>query len=298
MNALDKVSLPRSFFRRHILDRGNSGVPGRAPVRLLFEVWLGLVLVAVALTASEPTAPPSQEDAAPEAEVGSEVGDDWFWDVSVGIESARGPSLPSDRAFDHRLFGLEPGEMNARYRRSSAAAFEASIGYRVQGRLAIAVALSRSSHDVDVDVAAELPHPFFFSRPRSVEGAVGAARGQLSLHVSAMWRIREGKRLEFALFGGPSWFEYDEEIVVGLEFESEYPYDEAELTGGEILMHSSVTAGLHLGAQVAWWFRPRAGLLGTVRHVYGPDEFELPDGTRLDLDAGGLQALVGIRYRF
>ncbi len=273
--------------------------PGRPRARF-FVAWLGLVLTAVALTASEPLAPPSrgEREAFPGAEVDAESGGDWFWGVSLGLESASRPSLPQPLAFDHALFGLEPGEMAARYGRSDATAFEASMGYSVQGRLAIAVTLSTSSHDMDVDVAAELPHPFFFDRPRSVEGAVAAAREQLSLHVSAMWRVREGKKLEFALFGGPSWFELEKEILAGLEFESAYPYDEAMLTEGNVLTHSSVTPGLHLGAEAAWWFRPRAGLLGTIRHVYGPDEFELPDGTRIDLDAGGLQALIGLRFRF
>lgn len=263
--------------------------------------WLGLALTAVALTASEPLEPPLPEEreAPPGAEVDSKVGGDWFWGVSLGLEFPSRPSLPNPLAFDHPLFGSEPGEMAARYRGSSGTAIEASMGYGVQRRLAIAVTLSTSSHDMDVDVAAaELPHPFFFDRPRSVEGAVAAAREQLSLHVSAIWRVREGKKLEFALFGGPSWFELEKEILVGLEFESAYPYDEAMLTEGIVQVHSSVTPGLHLGAEVAWWFRPRAGLLGTIRHVYGPDEFELPDGTRIDLDAGGLQALMGLRFRF
>ncbi len=266
--------------------------------------FLGLLVAASALTASAPPAMRSWEQGAgadDEARSGVESGTepvrDWFWGVSVGVESASGPAS-RPRAFDHPLFGFEPGKLDARYERSAAAALEASMGYRVRGRLAIAVALSRSSHDMDVDVAAELPHPFFFDRPRPVEGEVEARREQFSLHLSAMWRIREGRKLGFALFGGPSWFEFEEAIVVGLRFDSEYPYDEATLTGGETRLHSSGTTGWHAGAEVAWWFRPRTGLLGTVRHVRGPDDFELPDGTRLDLDAGGLQALVGIRYRF
>lgn len=188
--------------------------------------------------------------------------------------------------------------MTPAHQRSFAPSLEASIGYQVRGPFAIGVALSRSSHDMDIDVAAELPHPFFFSRPRFVEGTVTAAREQLSLHVSAMWRVRQRGKIELALLGGPSWFEFEQEVLAGLQFESEYPYDEATLTGPEVRLHSSGTAGWHAGAEIAWWLRPRAGLLGTVRHVEGPDEFGLPDGTRVDLDAGGLQVLIGIRFQF
>jgi hypothetical protein len=291
----------------------NLNEPSRASTsRLLtLAVWPLLFLAAAALTALEPVRarPQSQEPSwkeapPPAAETpagngpASEAAGEWFWGVSLGVESARRPSPPRSLAFDHSLFGSEPGELDSLYQRSAAPSLEASMGYQVPGPFAIAVALSRSSHDMDVDVAAQLPHPFFFSRPRSVEGTVAAAREQLSLHVSAMWRVREGRKIELAFFGGPSWFEFEQEVLAGLRFESEYPYDQATLTDGEVQLHSSGTAGYHAGAEIAWWFLRRAGILGTVRHVKGPDEFELPNGTRLDVDAGGLQVLIGIRYRF
>lgn len=299
-------------------------MPSMRPMRMsAFPGCVALLIAASASTASEPLASNPREVGArevqaavrqaiqePDGGAGAESGGsspapagagnvgDWFWGVSVGLETAARPSRPGVVGFDHPLFGSEPGEFDARYRKSPTGAFEASMGYRVQGRLAVAVTLSRSSGDLDVEMAAELPHPFFFDRPRSVQGTVGSPREQLSAHLSWMWRIREGRKLEFAVLGGPSWIEFEQGVVVGASFDSEYPYNEAALTGPELLYHSTGTNGLHLGAEVAWWFRPRTGLVGTARHVHAPEEFELPDGTRLDLDAGGLQVSVGIRRRF
>lgn len=145
---------------------------------------------------------------------------------------------------------------------------------------------------------AALPHPFFFERPRFAEGTVGVALEQTSAHVSAMWRPLEGRKVEFALFGGPSWFKVEQEVAVGVRFDSEYPYSEALLTGPETRLHSGGATGVHAGSEIVYWFRPGSGLLGTIRYVHAPDEFELPGGERVDLDAGGLQVSTGIRFRF
>lgn len=228
---------------------------------------------------------------------GAEAGRGWFWGVSGGVESVSGLP-PASLKFDRPLFGGEPGELDTRYPRSSAAAWEASIGYNLQRRAALAVTLSTSSHGMVVDVDAALPHPFFFDRPRSVEGTVEVDRKQRSLHVSAMWRLLEGGKTEIALFGGPTWLQFDQEVVIGVDSDSEYPYDEASLTGPEVQTESRTATGVHAGAEVAHWFRPSSGLMGTVRYVHAPEELGLPDGARLDFDPGGVQVLIGIRFRF
>lgn len=255
---------------------------------------LGLTVAAANTAAAERSALRFQEEASP---VAAEPIPDWFVDVSVGIEAAPGPSL-GPLAFDHRLFGSEPGEIDGRYRRSRSAIFEASLGYRVQDHLLIAVAVSNTSHDMDVDVAAQLPHPFFFNRLRAVEGTGAVGREQLALHVSLMWRIREGGKTELALFAGPSWFDFEQEIAVGAEFDSEYPHDTATFTKPEVRLHSSVTTGYHIGAEGVYWFRPSMGLSGTVRLSSGPDELKFDEETWLKVDAGGLQTSVGLRIRF
>lgn len=266
---------------------------------------LGLLLSAAAVAGGAPrfssweegpTVPDNsrkqQEQAPPQAL-------DWFFDVSGGLQFANVGSSPPT-AFDHPLFGPEPGSIDTRYRASRAALFEASIGYRVQDHVAIAVAVGRTAHDMDVGVTAELPHPFFFDRPRAVEGTAGVERSELALHLSLMWRIREGGNVEFALLGGPSWFKFEQELALGsgLRFESEYPYDAANFAGVAPQAHSTAATGYHVGAEVAWWFRPRTGLLATVRFTEAPTEFELDDDARLDIDAGGVQASIGLRLRF
>lgn len=278
-----------------------NGILMNAAISTAFGLLLATAPVTGALQAQEeeagtPVHTPSEDVAAGEDQAAAAPA--WFFDLAGGFQSSTHRS-PGPLEFDHPLFGPEPGVVDARYGRSDSALFEATLGYRVQNRLAIAVTISRSSHDLATDIAAELPHPFFFERPRTAEGKASVPRSELALHLSLMWRIREGGKLDFTLLVGPSWFDFEQGMARDVEFESEYPYDTASFTRLKPEVYSTAATGYHVGAETAYWFRPRTGLLAMVRWSEGPTEFKLDRaGQRVTAEAGGLQTTVGIRFRF
>ena len=121
----------------------------------------------------------------------------------------------------------ETARVDASYEAGSGPALEAGLGYRVSRRVGLAVSFGWARRDADARVEASLPHPLYLDRPRSVQGqANGLQYRELASHLDLLLVPLAG-RLEVALFGGPCLLRVDADQVVRVEFDEEYPYDEA-----------------------------------------------------------------------
>ena len=201
--------------------------------------------------------------------------------------------------FDHPLFGPETGEIAADYHGGNGLAWEVSAGVRVGGNFALGVSGGRLAFDRSADLVGNLPHPLAFDQPRTVEGtAENLANGELALDVEARWLIEVSHALEITLFAGPSFVRLTTERVTGMQFDQGYPYHEATFAG--IVRHewTKTLVGGHAGADVAFYVSEGWGLGGAVRYRSASGGLDHGDGLTTPLEAGGLQALAGLRFRF
>jgi hypothetical protein len=149
------------------------------------------------------------------------------------------------------------------------------------------------------DVTASLPHPFFFNRPRSVEGSVsGLARSEAMVAVECAWLMRVNARTDLQVFAGPAFFKVRADMPTGVAFTEAYPYDAATITGVESERVSGSAAGFTVGGDVTYMFTRTIGLGGHLRFSAASASLTSPGGPTTSVDLGGLQVGGGLRLRF
>src|SRR4029077_19967420 len=97
---------------------------------------------------------------------------------------------------------------------SSIPGFDVGGGVRVWRNLAVGLDVSRFSKETAGTVSAQIPHPFFFNRARTVSGdASGLTRDETAVHLQALWMLPFGSRWRLALGGGAPWVSRGQALV-------------------------------------------------------------------------------------
>ncbi len=262
----------------------------RRPIHTLIAATCLLLVwpLAATLAAQEPEAAESEGPAR----------DRWFLAVGGGLLQT-GDSPSGSFTFDHGLFGSEQGTFDADYAGGNASLYELSIGMRLRGRLALGLTWSESSLSEEAEIAGQVPHPFLFGASRTVEGtARGLSRDETAVHLSLRWLIRDGDRFQFALFGGPTQIDLDYELATAVQFDQTYPFDTATYAGVERVAESADAIGFHAGVDLARYFNDTVGVGGVLRYSSASIDLDAPDGGSIQVDGGGLQIVVDLRFRF
>jgi hypothetical protein len=194
---------------------------------------------------------------------------------------------------------VEQFPWDARYKLKNSVAFEGGVGVRAWRSLLTAVTYSRSQHRQVATVTGQVPHPFQFNQFRAIGGESASLRHEeQAVHLSALWIVPIGRRLAVGISGGPSFFVVRQGFVKQVEFAQEYPYDAARFTQTVSAAVSEKAYGGHAAADLMWLMTPQAGLGVLVRYSRGSVTFSTPSGGSVSLDAGGLQAGLGLRLGF
>ena len=82
----------------------------------------------------------------------------------------------------------EQGSTDTRSPVEGGPAFAAGIAVRLWRGLGGGVSVTSFVRDVDAQITARLPHPFFFDRHRELEGTASASRTERAIHVQALYR--------------------------------------------------------------------------------------------------------------
>lgn len=194
----------------------------------------------------------------------------------------------------------ETGRFDTEYSVESGPTFDVSGGARLWRNLGVGVGVTRFSRSTPSALRASVPHPFFFSQPRSVTGEVGGLkREELAVHVQARGVFPVGERLQVMVFGGPSFFQVTQGIVTDFDFTESYPYDEAAFSRGVSTSAKESKVGANVGGDVAFFVTRQIGVGFGVQ--YSGATLELPSAASnatTEVKAGGLQAGGGLRLRF
>ena len=176
--------------------------------------------------------------------------------------------------------------------------FDMSGGVRVWRHLAVGVGFSRFNQDGEAAIAAALPHPFFFDRDRPVSGTAIAIREETAVHIQAQWVIPVSDMVDVAVFGGPTFFTVEQDLVSGIDFTDVFPFETATFVSASVEQQSESTVGYHVGADIAVYFTPNVGVGGLVRFSQATVDFSSNDGGTISVDTGGVHFGGGLRLRF
>ena len=194
---------------------------------------------------------------------------------------------------------VEEGDLDATYGLGAGAMYDLGGAVRLWRNLAVGVAVSAFSKATDTSVTARIPHPFFFDRDRQVSGSQGdVGREETAAHAQVMWVVAVNEALEFAVFGGPTFFNIKQDLVTDVLFAQAYPFDTATYTGTTTDRQSKSTVGFNVGADVAYYFSGRIGVGWLARFSRATIDLRSHDGGTVAVETGGFHTGGGLRLRF
>lgn len=202
---------------------------------------------------------------------------------------------------DSRSFvaNVEEGRFNSDYTVKAGPSFDVSGGGTVWRRLGVGVGVSRFSRSTPLHLDGEIPHPFFFNRPRVVSGDVGGLkREELAVHIQLRAIAPVGNRLQVMAFGGPSFFRLKQDVVTDIAYTDEYPYDSATFRSATTTSRTGSKLGLNAGGDVAFFFTRQVGVGFTAQVATATVQVPLASDTKADVKVGGFQTGGGLRLRF
>jgi len=221
----------------------------------------------------------------------------WWGDRALvavgGAYQTRGSSFSESYSYDQYV---ERATIATSYPAEEAPGFHGSVLVRVWKGLAGGVALTRTSHSTTGSINGTIPHPFYFDRMRAVTASAPVSHGETAVHAQVAWVVPVGKSMLLSLSGGPSYFSVSQSLVESAPFTESYPYDSAALSTPVVTEPSKSAVGFNVGADFGWFFTRTIGVGAGVRYARARIEYPLHDAT-VGIDAGGAQAVVGLRVR-
>ncbi len=175
--------------------------------------------------------------------------------------------------------------------------FDAGATVRVWKNLGVGGALSLVGTDSLAEVTADIPHPFYFDRPRAIAGDANLWRQELAVHANAAWLV-DRSPLAVLVFGGVSFFKVKTDLVTDVEFDEAFPYDTATFVDVEVEQFDQSAVGFNLGADFTWRLARHWGVGGLVRYSRATVPLSIDDDDAGTLTAGGLSLGGGLRVTF
>jgi hypothetical protein len=193
----------------------------------------------------------------------------------------------------------EPATQTGEYDIDGGAGFDLGAFARVWRNLGAGVTLTQITRTGDAEYSGRYAHPFFFSQPRTATTlASDLDRTETGVHVSAAYLLPSSGRFGLTVYGGPSFFSMEQTAVDDLTVTETYPYDTVAIAPGARSDISESAVGFHVGADATWYFTRRLGAGALVRYASASKSVSIGSGDAFDLEAGGLQIGVGLRFKF
>jgi hypothetical protein len=191
---------------------------------------------------------------------------------------------------------VEPTPVTADAADSPVPLVDGGVIVRVAGNVGIAGAVSFVGGSREADVSAEIPHPFYFNRRRSISGQVaGVYHAEMAAHAGGVYLIAM-RRVDVAVSGGASYFRVDQDLVSDVTFSETFPYDTASFTSASLTRVTETAIGYHAAADVNWKLSPRWGLGALVRFARAEIPFTVNGLDAGTAKVGGVQIAGGLRF--
>jgi len=170
--------------------------------------------------------------------------------------------------------------------------FEIGGAYRVWGHNLLAgLSFQHTSSHSNAAFTASVPDPVVTDSPRIVNQTLNdAGHSENVWHFDAIWMMPVAEKLDVGIFGGPSIFSVNQDIVTTFTSTEPGPTVTAPLT--EV---SKTTLGINLGVDVQYLLGKKWGVGGLARYTWASADIE---GATDKLTLGGFQLGVGGRLRF
>ncbi len=188
----------------------------------------------------------------------------------------------------------EDGTLKSSYDVGNAPGAAFDLQYNLSGRFGVRAGFQTFSRKSTGTFEAQVPHPFFFSRLRSVSGTeadMGFSESALSL--TAVYRAGSGK-WKVNVEGGPAFFNVNATIADRITLGETYPYDTVQFGGVSSSKKKVSPIGFAVGLEVGREVSRSVAVVVQGRFSQGTGDLDV-NGQKMSVKAGGAQARVGLR---
>lgn len=175
--------------------------------------------------------------------------------------------------------------------------YDVTVGGRVKGHFGVGFGFAYEKNRQGARIGGTVPHPFYFDQPRTLDGSTTLERTDMAVHIHAMWLLPLTETLQMTVFGGPTWFNVNQQAVKTVGLVESYPYDTVALGDVTTERQKGSRFGANAGFDLSFFFNDHLGIQGLVRYAQGTVKLTSGSATS-SVDAGGLQVGAGLRIRY
>jgi len=193
----------------------------------------------------------------------------------------------------------EEAHLDARHTVDAGPGFELGFQIRAGSRLAVRADVSVTKRDQSAAFTVALPHPLYFDQPRLAEGQIDdLSYDESALHVDLVYAALRTDRLVLELLAGASLFRIKSDLIERIDYSQTYPFDSVSVSGVASARVEDTSFGFNLGVGLDYRLGARFGLGAQLRFSQAKAELVSFEGSRAEIDAGGIQAGIGVRLFF
>ena len=165
--------------------------------------------------------------------------------------------------------------------------------------LGVLVGYSLTSRNEDGHFDAQVPHPLYLDRPRSLSGDLTGYKYKEGAVYLDLALAGTSGRVDWGLFAGATLFQVEADLLDRLAYHDTYPYDDLTLASAPARRVKASPAGVNVGGRLDYRLGRTFGLGVQLRYSTGSVKLRAtPDATQASFNAGGLQAGAGLRLYF
>ncbi|GEM_PF-1999861 len=188
----------------------------------------------------------------------------------------------------------EDGSLRSSYDVGKAPGGGFDLQYNLSARFGVRLGAQTFSRKSSGTFVASVPHPFFFSRPRTVTGTVeGLGFSESAFSLTAVYRGGSGK-WKLNLEGGPAYFNVNATLAERVTLAEVYPYDTVTFGGITPTKKKVSPIGFAVGLEIGRELSRAVSVVAQGRFTQGSGDLDL-NGQTINIKAGGAQARIGLR---
>lgn len=189
---------------------------------------------------------------------------------------------------------LEDGSFKGAYDVGKAPGGGFDLQYNFGAKLGLRLGAQTFSRKSLGTFDAQVPHPFFFSKPRTVHGTVSdLSFTEAAVSLTGVYRGGSGK-WKLNLEGGPAYFSVDATLAEKLTLNEVYPYDTVAFNGVASSKKKVSPIGFAVGLEIGREISSAVIVVAQGRFTQGSADVTL-GGSKMTVKSGGAQARIGVR---
>jgi hypothetical protein len=214
--------------------------------------------------------------------------------IEVGLAFAQTLGTSTFSASQTVRENQEDGTFNSSYKVGKSPGGGFDLQYNLSPKFGVRLGAQTFSRKSDATFDAKIPHPFFFSRARSISGAQsGLGFSEAAFSLTGVYRGGSGK-WKLNLEGGPAYFSVNATVAEKITYGEVYPYDTATFSGITSTKKKVSPIGFAVGIEIGRELSNAVSVVAQGRFTQGSGDLDV-NGQKVSVKAGGAQARIGLR---